>query len=90
MKKIKNKRKSLGSKKQNFEVLVEDLKSEFKLVAENTSELLKIKPVVERLSEDMEVVKTNTEFMKGNLKRKIDTEEFEALEHRVSQLENRR
>ncbi len=39
---------------------------------------------------DIEVIKADIAFIKGGLKRKVDVEEFSALERRVALLENRR
>jgi len=41
------------------------------------------------LKEDMEIVKTDVEFIKGALKKKVDYEEFEALEKRLTILESK-
>lgn len=39
---------------------------------------------------DVEIIKTDVEFIKNSLKRKVDMEEFVALERRVALLEKRR
>lgn len=41
------------------------------------------------LKEDMDIVKTDMEFVKNSLKRKVDIEEFSVLEKRVSALESK-
>jgi hypothetical protein len=38
---------------------------------------------------DIEVIKTDIEFIKHSLKRKVDIDEFAALERRVALLEKR-
>ncbi len=42
------------------------------------------------VAEDLEIVKIDTGFIKGSLKKKVDIEEFSALERRVAALEKRR
>ena len=42
------------------------------------------------ISKNMEIMKTDIEFIKHGLKRKIDVEEFAALERRVALLEKHR
>ncbi len=79
----------LGTPQQQFEVILEDIRSEVHMVHEQTSDLLSLKPIVQKLSEDMEIVKTDVEIMKGLLKRKVDLEEFEALTKRVAHLESK-
>ena len=39
---------------------------------------------------DIEIMKTDTEFIKGGLKKKVDIDEFIALERRVALIEKRR
>ncbi len=82
-------KKQLATKKERFEVLLEEIRSEVHVVHEQTSDLMQLKPKVDQLIEDVAIIKTDIEIMKGLLKRKVDTEEFEALESRVRRLENR-
>ena len=70
--------------------LIEDFTSQVRLVAEQTSEVPKIKKSVDRLTDDMEIVKSDLESIKYTLKMKVDLDDFRALEHRVAILENRR
>lgn len=84
---IKTKPSGLG--KEYFEVLLEDMTGKIDLIAENTSTVLKLKPVIVKTATDVEIIKTDLGLIKGLLKRKVDTEEFEVLERRVSRLENR-
>jgi len=49
-----------------------------------------VKDDVKMTKTDMEVVKTDIEFIKNSLKKKVDIEEFAALEHRVALLEKHR
>lgn len=46
--------------------------------------------MIGKLAMDMEIVKEDIEFIKGGFKKKVDVEEFSALERRVSLLEKRR
>ncbi len=41
------------------------------------------------LKEDMDIVKTDMEFVKNSLRRKVDIEEFTVLERRVAALESK-
>ena len=70
--------------------LIEDFNSKVDLVLEQTSEIPKIKKNVERLTEDMEIVKSDLESIKYTLRMKVDLDDFQALEHRVALLESRR
>lgn len=70
--------------------LLEGFNSKFDLVAEQTSQIQEIKNKVDGLVENMEIVKTNLEFIKHALKKKVDVDEFAVLERRVALLENRR
>lgn len=79
-------------KNRNIEIgtLLEDFNSKFDLVAEQTAQIPEIKNKVDGLVENMEIVKTNLEFIKHALKKKVDVDEFAVLERRVTMLENRR
>ena len=70
-------------------VLLEDFNSKFDLVAEQTSQIPEINNKVDSLIENMEIVKTDLEFIKTALKKKVDVDEFAALERRVVSLESR-
>ena len=89
MKKKASKPKLLGSQQQQFEVILEDINGKFDFLVESTTELMKLPPKVDQLIDDMAIVKTDIEVMKGLLKRKVDLEEFEALTKRVAHLENK-
>lgn len=80
--------------------LSEEFKGQVKAVAEQYSDLQKdvsgIKKTLESHSEmigklavDVEIVKANVEFIKGSLKKKVDYDEFLALERRMSLLESK-
>ena len=45
--------------------------------------------MIGRLAVDVEVVKTNVEFLKGGMKKKVDYDEFLALERRLSLVESK-
>lgn len=59
------------------------------MVAKNTEDIEIIKIDVHGLKEDMGIVKTDIEFMKGGLKRKVDYDEFQALEKRMVAVESK-
>jgi len=80
--------------------LAEDFQSQVKLIAESVSgiqqQLETLRDMVAQNTEDIETIKADMEVMKAdlqlikqNLKRKVDTEEFEGLEKRVLYLEKR-
>lgn len=48
-----------------------------------------IENAIEAVKENMEIMKMDMEFIKHGFKRKVDIDEFAALEKRVSTLENR-
>ena len=41
------------------------------------------------IKEDVEIMKSDIEFIKGGLKKKVDVDEFMALERRVALIEKR-
>lgn len=75
-------------------VIFEDFKSSPQLIAESLSELQKqlseLRDMVAKNSEDIEIIKMDLEFIKTGLKKKVDIDEFSALERRVALLEKRR
>ena len=72
--------------KKDIEIgaLLEDFNSKFDLVAEQTSQIPDIKTKVDVMVEDMEIIKTDLEFIKSALKKKVDTEEFTTLKRIVN------
>jgi len=67
------------------------------MVAKNTRDIemmkldiMALKLDVGAMKKDMEIVKTDIEIIKHSLKRKVDIEEFAALEKRVLALERNR
>ena len=82
-------------------VLIEHVDGNVGLIAEQQGDIKKdissIKKtlnehteMIGKLAVDMEIIKTDTEFIKHSLKKKIDVDEFAALEKRVLLLERRR
>ena len=55
----------LGSKKERFEVLLEDIKSEVHVVLERVDDLAKLEPKVDTLTKDMEIVKDDVAAIKA-------------------------
>ncbi len=45
--------------------------------------------MIGKLSDDVSIIKTNVEFLKDSLKKKVDYDEFIALEKRVSRVESK-
>lgn len=79
--------------KRHFDVVAEDLSSKIQLVAESVSgiqeQLISIRDMVAKNTEDIEVIKMDAELIKQMLRRKVDLEEFEVLEKRVLALEHK-
>jgi basic membrane lipoprotein Med (substrate-binding protein (PBP1-ABC) superfamily) len=59
-------------------------------VAEDVSILKEKTAAIERIERDVAITKEDAEFIKSGMKRKVDFEEFAALERRVSLLEKQR
>lgn len=53
-------------------------------------QLVSLREMVAKNTEDIEVIKLEITFIKNILKRKVDMDEFESLEKRVAILERRR
>lgn len=86
--------------KRHFDVVAEDIQSNIKLLAESVEgiqkQLIILRDMVAQNTEDIEIMRANMEVIKmdiqtikQNLKRKVDTEEFETLEKRVLFLERK-
>jgi len=84
--------------RRHFDVVAEDLTSEIQTVAEQVaSNTEKITSIQEKLVEHdarfagigstLEVMKIDLEFIKNELKQKVNRDEFVALEKRLSMLE---
>ena len=60
-------------------------------ILQSHTEILKShREMISEMKEDIEVMKQDIQFIKGGFKKKIDVEEFSALERRVLLLEKRR
>ncbi len=79
--------------KRHFDVSAEGLSSQIKTVAEqvasNTEKLEEHDQRFDKIDETLEVIKLDIEFIKSGLKKKVDYEEFAALEKRLSVLESK-
>ena len=79
--------------KRHVSTLAEDFHSQVKLIGEQYSSIKETldshTEMIVSLKEDMDIVKTDMEFVKNSLKRKVDIEEFSFLEQRVSALESK-
>lgn|SRR3989338_36729 len=84
-----------------FNTILESVDSKFDLIAEQygtiTQDISQIKntlsshtEMIGKLAVDVEIIKTDISFIKTGLKRKVDIEEFVALENRVALLEQQR
>ncbi|MBI2822923.1 MAG: hypothetical protein HYX74_11935 [Acidobacteria bacterium] len=75
-------------------VVFEDFRSSLQLIAESAADLQKqtstLRDMIAKNSEDTEIIKMDLEFIKTGLKKKVDVDEFAALERRVALLERRR
>ncbi len=70
-------------------VLLENIESQVRIIAEQTSQIPDINKKVGRMEENMEIMKMDIETIKHGFKIKVDIDEFAALEKRVSKLERR-
>lgn len=93
-------KRSNGDIKRYTGALNEEFKGQVKAVAEQYGDLQTnisgIKRTLDshtemigRLAENVEIVKANVEFLKGSMKKKVDYDEFLALERRMSLLESK-
>ena len=85
--------KSDEDMKRHIGALSEDFQSKVAFIAEQygdiKKELSSHTEMIGDLSENMEIVKTNIEFIKNELKKKVDYDEFISLERRVRLLEEK-
>ena len=74
-------------------VVAEDFASKFNLLAESISgvqeQLIALRDMVAKNTEDIEIIKMDISFMKHELKQKVDQDEFGVLEKRVLLLEKK-
>ena len=87
--------KSVGESEErvrrHFDVAKEDFEHKLQLVAEAVfgiqEQLIAIKEMVAKNTEDIQIMKMDIQFIKQELKHKVDRDEFEALEKRMGILE---
>ncbi len=71
--------------------LIAEQQGDIKKTLDNHTKILNSHTdMIGKLAVDMEIIKTDTEFIKHSLKKNIDIDEFAALEKRVLLLERRR
>jgi len=79
--------------KRHMNVLREDFDGKVKLIAEQYASIEEVlgshTKIIVSIKEDIEIMKVDIEFIKNSLKKKVDIEEFEALEKRISILESK-
>ncbi len=88
-------REILTEKRTEFQHVVgifkEDLESKINLIAEQYQEIKTTQKtqteMIGSLMEDVQIIKSDVQFLKVELKRKVDYDEFDALTKRVSLLE---
>ncbi len=96
-----NNKLSTAQEIRRLGVIVERVHDDVQLVAEQYGDIQKTldrhteildrhAETIGHVAEDLEIVKIDTGFIKGSLKKKVDIEEFSALERRVAALEKRR
>jgi len=67
-------------------IMKEETNTQFQLMGE---QFQGIKETLGTLMEDVTIIKTDIQFLKSALKKKVDYDEFESLEKRVLLLESR-
>lgn len=91
---------NVGQELRNLGALVEDNNHQLRAVAEQYGDIKKTldehtekfdshTEMIGKLLVDVDIVKTNVGFMKNELKKKVDYDEFIALERRVHSLESK-
>lgn len=74
-------------------IFKEDLESKIKLIAEQYQDIRSNQKthteMTGSLMEDVQIIKSDVQFLKRELKRKVDYDEFDALAKRVSLLEEK-
>ena len=78
----------------DIQTLREELKSDIRvvgaLVEQTNRNVQALAEMVGGMMEDITIIKDNVEFLKGGMRRKVDAEEFQTLERRVSLLERKK
>jgi peptidoglycan hydrolase CwlO-like protein len=72
---------------EQYDSIIQRLDSHSEMIASMKEDIEIMKGDMEIMKKDIEVIKVNVTFIKNSLKKKVDVEEFEALERRVSILE---
>jgi chromosome segregation ATPase len=80
----------IGSIKIDVEIIKTRLDSHAKILDSHTKTLDSHTEMIGSVKMDAEIIKTDVEFIKNSLKRKVDMDEFTALERRVALLEKLR
>lgn len=79
------------SVKRHIDVVKEEFHGQVKMIAEQytgiTERLDSHTEMIGSMAEDVEVIKSDIEFIKGSLKKKVDYDEFIALERRLTLVE---
>ncbi|OGZ32553.1 MAG: hypothetical protein A3H02_00220 [Candidatus Niyogibacteria bacterium RIFCSPLOWO2_12_FULL_41_13] len=79
--------------RRHFDIVAEDLRSDMKLLAESVGgiqeQLVILREMVAKNTEDIVMIKMNMEIIKNSLRKKVDFEEFEILTKRVALLESK-
>ncbi len=74
-------------------IFKEDLESKIDLIAEQYQDIKSIQKshteMIGSLMEDVQIIKADVQFLKRELKRKVDYDEFDALTKRVALLESK-
>jgi len=88
------KKKDTPKETRHLGVMIESVGDDVKLIAEQYGDIKKTlnmhTEMIGHLSTDITIIKEDIEFIKGSLKKKVDLDEFVALERRVALLEKRR
>jgi len=83
-KKVEDFRKEVNYK---FEIITEVLSEHGKILTEHGKILTEHGKMIASIKRDIEIMKQDIEFIKHGFKKKVDIEEFAALERRVAILE---
>ncbi len=74
-------------------IFKEDLESKINLIAEQYQDIKSIQKshteMIGSMMEDIQIIKSDVQFLKRELKRKVDYDEFDALAKRVALLESK-
>jgi len=89
-----NYQRYLGLLKEGFDGKVKTIAEQYtdirKTLASHSKTLASHSKILVLIQEDIEITKVDIEFIKNSLKKKVDLEEFEALEKRVLILESKK